>query len=239
VAYWKGKGAAHADAGAPRDEDRANSQLHLPDSPHNRPTQPFSDLDIIPRALGQQQPARNTLDADARLSLDAHRDSYRDRNVPLTPLQAIRTKCLWCCDGSAREVWLCPVEACPSWPFRFGHKPSDEIIAEQGNTPLHPLEWPITAAEFHAERSSALKAIQRKCLDCSGASKSEVRNCPCDDCALHPFRQGKNPNRTYRPEERARRSEHLARLKIGRAPIEKPVSIGDLRANCPETPPVS
>ena len=154
----------------------------------------------------------------------------------LSPLQAIRKKCLWCCLGSAHEVALCPAKACPSWPFRFGHKPSHELIAEQGDTLLYPLEWRMTAAAFHAARHSPLKAIRRKCFDCSGASKSEVKNCAFNDCALHIFRQGKNPNRTYSPQERARRSEHLvAKLKIARALVEKPVSIGDPRAKRRET----
>src|SRR5271170_3115565 len=131
----------------------------------------------------------------------------------LTPLQAIRQNCLSCCCGSAHEVALCPAKACPAWPFRFGRKPTDEIIAAQGDTPLHPLEWRVTAAQFHAGRQSALKAIKAKCFDCSGAEKSEVRKCAFKDCALHPFRQGRNPNRVYSPEERARRSEHLAKAK--------------------------
>jgi hypothetical protein len=99
---------------------------------------------------------------------------------------------------------------------------------------LHPLEWRMMAAQFHSDLHSALKAIRRKCHDCSGALKSEVRNCAFKDCALHSFRQGKNPNRTYSPEARARRAEHLAKLKIGRALIEKPVSIGDPRVKSSE-----
>jgi hypothetical protein len=149
----------------------------------------------------------------------------------LTPLQAIRHKCLWCCNGSAHEVALCPAKACPSWPFRFGHKPTDEIIAEQGNIRLHPLEWLMTAAEFHAGRPSALQAIKRKCFDCSGASKSEVRNCAFSDCALHPFRQGTNPNRTYNAEERERRANHLATVKNTGASSKKCVSIGNPAAS--------
>ena len=85
-------------------------------------------------------------------------------------------------------------------------------IADQGDTRLHPLEWRMTAVQFHAGWHSALKAIKRKCFDCSSASKSEVRTCALADCALHPFRQGKNPNRTYSREERAKRAEHLAKL---------------------------
>jgi hypothetical protein len=132
----------------------------------------------------------------------------------MTPLQAIRKNCLSCCKGSKSEVALCPAKSCSSWPYRFGRKPNDEIIADQGDTLLHPLELQMTAAEFHAgRRPSALMAIKLKCFDCSGASKSDVRNCAFADCALHPFRQGKNPKRTYRPGERVRRAEHLAKVK--------------------------
>lgn len=124
-------------------------------------------------------------------SIAEHDGEHHACDVTLTPLEAVRRKCLWCCNGSTHEVALCPARACPSWAFRFGRKPTAEIIADQGNTLLHPLEWRKTAADFHADRHPALHAIKRKCLDCSGASKSEVRNCAFTDCALHPFRQAR------------------------------------------------
>jgi len=42
---------------------------------------------------------------------------------------------------------------------------------------------------------SPLKAIRKKCLDCSMGSKKEVRLCPMTDCPLYPYRMGHNPNR--------------------------------------------
>lgn len=42
---------------------------------------------------------------------------------------------------------------------------------------------------------SPLKAIREKCLDCSVYQKGEVLNCTVYDCAIYPFRLGKNPNR--------------------------------------------
>ncbi len=33
-------------------------------------------------------------------------------------------------------------------------------------------------------------AIRARCLDCSGFSKKEVRECPIVDCSLFPFRMG-------------------------------------------------
>lgn len=41
----------------------------------------------------------------------------------LTPLKAIRAKCLDCCCWQPTEVRLCPVKDCPLYPYRMGHNP--------------------------------------------------------------------------------------------------------------------
>lgn len=41
----------------------------------------------------------------------------------ISPLRAIRLKCLDCCCGSSNEVKLCPADRCPLYPFREGHNP--------------------------------------------------------------------------------------------------------------------
>lgn len=46
-----------------------------------------------------------------------------------------------------------------------------------------------------------VKAIRAKCLDCSGGSYDEVRNCPIKDCTLYPYRLGHRPKKTNPPEE--------------------------------------
>lgn len=40
-----------------------------------------------------------------------------------------------------------------------------------------------------------LKAIRAKCRECSNNQLSEIRDCLIPECALYPFRRGKNPNR--------------------------------------------
>lgn len=45
------------------------------------------------------------------------------------------------------------------------------------------------------ERLTPIKAIRAKCLDCMCGQVQEVRLCPCEDCALYPYRMGHNPNR--------------------------------------------
>lgn len=42
---------------------------------------------------------------------------------------------------------------------------------------------------------SPLEAIKAKCLDCVCGQQSEVELCTITECALHPFRFGKNPYR--------------------------------------------
>lgn len=41
----------------------------------------------------------------------------------ISPLKAIRLKCLECSCGSSYEVKLCPVTKCALYPFRDGHNP--------------------------------------------------------------------------------------------------------------------
>ncbi len=42
----------------------------------------------------------------------------------LTPMKAIRAKCLDCMCGQVNEVRLCPSTDCPLYPYRMGHNPS-------------------------------------------------------------------------------------------------------------------
>lgn len=45
----------------------------------------------------------------------------------LTPLKAMRAKCLDCCCDQAKEVELCTCkDNCPLWPYRLGKNPEGE-----------------------------------------------------------------------------------------------------------------
>lgn len=60
-----------------------------------------------------------------------------------------------------------------------------------------------------------LKAIRAKCLDCV-YDAHEVKLCPSTDCALHPYRFGKNPFRTKRvltEEQKDAAKERLAKAR--------------------------
>src|SRR5215831_18606846 len=42
---------------------------------------------------------------------------------PMSPLPALRARCLDCCGEQEKEVALCTAVKCPSWPFRMGTNP--------------------------------------------------------------------------------------------------------------------
>lgn len=48
----------------------------------------------------------------------------------LTPLRAIRAKCLDCSAGSYKEVRLCLDTNCPLWPYRLGRRPKTPSLAK-------------------------------------------------------------------------------------------------------------
>lgn len=70
----------------------------------------------------------------------------------LTPLKAIRLKCLDCSAGSAHEVRGCHISDCPLHPYRFGKNPkragigprkaefSEKSVAESGFGEGSPAE---------------------------------------------------------------------------------------------------
>jgi hypothetical protein len=49
---------------------------------------------------------------------------------PLTPLTAIRKKCLECVCGSAAAVQQCNITDCPLWPWRMGKRPTDDTLKD-------------------------------------------------------------------------------------------------------------
>ncbi len=46
----------------------------------------------------------------------------------LTPMKAIRKKCLECCNGQVKEVRLCQMKSCALYEYRSGHRPKGEEV---------------------------------------------------------------------------------------------------------------
>ena len=68
------------------------------------------------------------------------------------------------------------------------------------------------------EKVPVLKAVRAKCLNCCCWSKVEVALCPCEDCALWPFRFGKNPynSKVLSEEQRAAAAERMKGSKANK-----------------------
>jgi len=60
----------------------------------------------------------------------------------------------------------------------------------------HVVTWLCGSAtdSCSVEELTPVKAIRRKCLDCSGGSYSEVRQCVIRECPLYPYRDGHRPD---------------------------------------------
>jgi hypothetical protein len=55
----------------------------------------------------------------------------------LTPIKAIRAKCMDCTCNQPKEIRECTVTRCALWPYRMGRRPKAEelIILEQKGAP--------------------------------------------------------------------------------------------------------
>jgi hypothetical protein len=62
---------------------------------------------------------------------------------PMSPLQALRARCLDCGGYQEKEVALCSAVDCPSWPFRMGtdpwRKPASEARREAARKAMTKL----------------------------------------------------------------------------------------------------
>jgi hypothetical protein len=66
----------------------------------------------------------------------------------VSPLRALRLKCLDCCNDSAQEVRLCTAVDCPNWPFRMGKNPwASEARREIGRSAARRLNADRTAPQ--------------------------------------------------------------------------------------------
>jgi hypothetical protein len=92
-----------------------------------------------------------------------------------TPKQAVRKKCVECVQ-SVYEVMHCG---------------GDKMLG-QGDENNVCYFWPYR----NGDGRPSVKVIRKFCLECMGENKTFVANCTTAHCPVHPFRFGKNPNRT-------------------------------------------
>lgn len=49
----------------------------------------------------------------------------------LTPIKAIRAKCLDCCCGDRKEVRECTIKKCSLHPYRMGNRPAKDTSIDE------------------------------------------------------------------------------------------------------------
>ena len=66
-----------------------------------------------------------------------YRQKYRnfmkkqeENKFMLTPIQSIRAECIDCMGGYLKEVRNCGSLNCRSWPYRFGRRPTADMIED-------------------------------------------------------------------------------------------------------------
>jgi len=72
----------------------------------------------------------------------------------VSPLRALRLKCLDCCNDSAQEVRLCTAVGCASWPFRMGKNPWRRKLDPQERAALRARLVPNGASQSTAAQKT-------------------------------------------------------------------------------------
>lgn len=71
----------------------------------------------------------------------------------MTPMKAIRSKCLDCMCGNRAEVRRCPCENCPLFPYRMGHKPKQGSDTPDSINAVNPPQNPTVERREGAKAS--------------------------------------------------------------------------------------
>ena len=67
----------------------------------------------------------NEMELDTEINSEIENNETEDGNSKtMTPMKAIRAKCLDCCGGQYSEVKLCLCINCPLYDFRLGKNPN-------------------------------------------------------------------------------------------------------------------
>ena len=76
---------------------------------------------------------------------------------------------------------------------------SDAVKGCQGDELLNGPPCPLYKYRTGRGRPS-VKVIRKHCVHCGNGDYEFIRNCPDENCTLHKFRMGRNPNYPSRGE---------------------------------------
>ena len=123
---------------------------------------------------------------------------------PISPLRALRMRCIDCSGDSANEVRLCTAVQCPAWPFRMGKNPWRSPLSEARRNQARTL----------ADRRAGL-AVEQRAVRHGDASKVAVATTLAAD-----IRVGQSPPKTREETEGPRigsgsNPQHAERVEGG------------------------
>ena len=104
------------------------------------------------RQIGLEQRGGDDVGRDPRCMRTDELEQLGHARV--SPLRALRLKCLDCCNGSAQKVRFCTVVDCPSWPFRLGKNPWRRKLDPQERAALQARLVPKGASESAAAQKT-------------------------------------------------------------------------------------
>ena len=86
----------------------------------------------------------------------------RAGHKPMSPVEAIRQKCLDCSGQQPAEVKLCEMVTCPLWPFRAGRHPYTRRGLLEANSEQRPSPGTLMAQDRSSSRIGLQEADFRE-----------------------------------------------------------------------------
>jgi hypothetical protein len=94
---------------------------------------------------------------------------------PMSPMEAIRRKCLDCCWGQVAEVKLCEAVACPLWPFRSGRHPYTRTRLQEADLAASPAGGAETACDGASPETRLQQASRSESVAMAVGDPSPLR----------------------------------------------------------------
>ena len=74
---------------------------------------------------------------------------------PMSPLKALRLRCIDCYGGCLKSVRCCTAMDCPSWPFRMGQSPWRKELSQERKEQLRRLGAETAATRITDQKYGA------------------------------------------------------------------------------------
>ena len=94
-------------------------------------------------------------------------------HTPMSPLKALRLRCIDCFGGCVTSVRCCTATDCPSWPFRLGHSPWRKELSQKRKEQLRRLVGVALAGGEALDGSNRHSAVRDAAVLTPGGQRGE------------------------------------------------------------------